>query len=240
MEPEKDLNELAKRVRDAGGANVRAIVLYGSAASNEFQKEQSDLNVLCLVDRLDAGSLRGLRPVALWWWRKGHPAPLLFTLEELRESADVFAIELLDMKQRHRMLWGEDFLADLVVPMDLHRLQVERELRTSVIRLRQAYLRSRGRRAELGELMVASASSFASLFRHSLIALGEVAPEARRAAADRLAHRLGFDAAAFHAVLDLRERVRRVDEIDVERTFAGYLEVITRVAQEMDRCLAPK
>lgn len=240
MNPEKELNELTVRLRRVGDTNLRAIVLYGSAVDGEFHKEHSDLNVLCLLDRLDAPCLRKIRPVALWWWRKGHPAPLFFTFQELRDSADVFAIELLDIKQRHRMLWGVDFLEHLEVPMDLHRLQLERELRTNVVRLRQAYLRSRGRRAELADLMVASASSFAALFRHSLIALGEPQGETRRAAVDRLAARLGVDAHAFHAVLDLRERTRHHGEIDVEQTFAGYLGVVMRVAQAMDRCLAAR
>jgi predicted nucleotidyltransferase len=240
MNPEKDLNDLVRRLKEASGANLRAVVLYGSAAATEFDREHSDLNILCLLDRLNAASLRGLRPVTLWWWRRGHPAPLLFTFGELRDSADVFSIELLDMKQHHRMLWGDDLLAQLEVPMDLHRLQVERELRTNVIRLRQAYLRSRGRDAELVELMIASASSFAALFRHSLIALGESPPDGRRAVADRLAARLGLDSAGFLAVLDLRDRKRRVDGIDVDRTFAEYLNAVMRVAEEMDRCLAAK
>ena len=72
--------------------------------------------------------------------KQGNPAPLIFTQDELVRSADVFAIELLDMKRHHRMLFGADFLEDLEVPMQLHRLQVERELRTDWLRLRQAIL----------------------------------------------------------------------------------------------------
>jgi hypothetical protein len=216
------------------------VVLYGSAVDHEFHEEHSDLNTLCLLGRLDGTALAKLQPVALWWWRKGHPAPLVFTLEELRNAADIFAIELLDMKRQHRMLLGEDFLAGLDVPMALHRLQVERELRISVVRLRQAFLRSRGRRAELAELMIASASSFAALFRHSLIALGEMAPDTRRGVAARLAAVLGFESAAFDAVLDLREGRKNATELNAEETFAAYLDAVTGVAEEMDRRLAPK
>jgi hypothetical protein len=236
MDREKDLKELVDRLQRAVGANLTTAVLYGSAADQEFREEHSDLNVLCLLQRLDAGELKKLQPVGLWWWRKGHPSPMVFTLRELQQSADVFAIELLDMKQRHRMLLGDDFLRDFVVPMALHRLQVERELRTSVIRLRQALLRSRGKRAELSELMIASASTFVALFRHALIALGETAPDSRREVLDRLAVKLGFDPAAIHAVLDAREGKRR--PADLDQTFAAYLDTVTRVAEEMDRRLA--
>jgi len=239
MNRENDLRELVERLQQVVGANLTALVLYGSsAADQEFREEHSDLNVLCLLQRLDAGELKKLQPVGLWWWRKGHPTPLVFTLPELQESADVFAIELLDMKQRHRMLLGDDFLLRFEVPMALHRSQVERELRTNVIRLRQAFLRSRGRRPELSELMIASASTFAALFRHALIALGEPAPESRRETLDRLAAKLRFDPGAIHAVLDIRDGKRQPGEVDIEQTFASYLDIVSRVAEEMDRRLA--
>ena len=238
MHREKELNEFVARLHDAAGENLRAAVLYGSAAGHEFHEAHSDLNILCLLRSVSGAELAKLQPVGFWWSRKGHPSPLVFTLEELRHSADVFAIELLDMKRQHRMLWGDDFFAQLEVPMALHRQQVERELRTSVVRLRQAFLRSRGRRAELTELMIASASTFATLFRHSLLALGETPPDSRREAADRLAAIVGFNPAPFHAVLDLREGKRGAGELDPERVFADYLDVAARVAEEMDRRLA--
>src|SRR5271169_4086315 len=111
MNRENDLQKLLRRLKEAAGENLAAVVLYGSAADHEFHEEHSDLNTLCLLGQVDGVALADLQPVALWWWRKGHPAPLVFTLEELRHSADVFAIELFDMKQHHRMLLGEDFLA---------------------------------------------------------------------------------------------------------------------------------
>ena len=240
MHREKELTELVKRLKEAADGNLSAVVLYGSGADHEFHEGQSDLNILCLLNRVDGTAVANLRSVGRWWWRKGHPTPLVFTIEELRHSADVFAIELLDIKQHHYTLLGEDYFADIDVPMTFHHLQVERELRISVIRLRQASLRSRGRRSELAELMIASASTFAALFRHSLIALGEAAPDSRRDAADRLATLVGFDPAPFHTVLDLREGKRAAGEVNHEQTFAAYLDAATRVAEAMDRLLAIK
>jgi hypothetical protein len=238
MPKENDLSELVARLREAAGDNLQSVVLYGSAADHEFHEAHSDLNILCLLRSVSGVELGKIQPVGLWWWRKGHPSPLVFTLEELRHSADVFAVELLDMKRQHRMLWGDDFFAQFDVPMELHRLQVERELRINVARLRQSFLRSRGRRADLTELMVASASTFSALFRHSLLSLGETPPESRRESADRLAAVIGFNAAAFHTVLDLREGKRGAGELNPERVFGDYLDAVAKVAEEMDRRLA--
>jgi predicted nucleotidyltransferase len=237
MDREKNLNELVERLKQAASANLQAVVLYGSAADHDFG-EHSDLNVLCLVHRLECADLEALRPVGLWWWRKGHPPPLVFTLAELRNSADVFAIELLDMKAQHRMLVGEDFFAELSVPLGLHKMQVERELRINVIRLRQSLLRWRGRKSELAELLIASSSSFGTLFRHALIALGREVPISMRDAADQLTKLLGVNGAPFQVVLDLREGKSGGGEINLERVVASYIDLVTNVAEEIDRRFA--
>jgi hypothetical protein len=239
MDTQKDLSELTRRLQQAGGANIAAIVLYGSAAGGEFKEGHSDLNVLCLLKKIDPSELGRLRPASRWWSLKGHPAPMVFTLEELSDMAGVFPIELLDIKERHRMLLGEDFLSQLEVSMELHSLQVKRELQTNVLRLRQSFLRSRGQSSELSELMSASASSFAALFRHSLLALGEAPPHTREAAAERLGALLGLDLAPFQAVLALRAG-NQPSGSEYDHIFATYLEVVTSVAQEMDRRLRGK
>ncbi len=235
---EKDLSELVGKLQQAAGTNLKSVVLYGSAASGEFHLKHSDLNVLCVLQRLDADELEKVNPTAAWWTRKGHPAPLLFTQEELDHSADVFAIELIDIREHHRVLYGQDIFDGLHVPMNLHREQVERELRVNLIRLRQSFLVAPRDLSNLLGLMTSSVSSFVVLFRHALIAMGESPPPSRRAALDRLATLLAFDPSAFHALFDLREGKLQESQVDVLRTFHSYLAAVTCVTEEMDRRLA--
>ncbi len=240
---QKELDELVTKLKETAGSNLKSVVLYGSAVTGEFHPKHSDLNVLCVLERLDASELEKLNPSSAWWARKGHPAPIVFSFEELYHSADVFAIEILDIKASHRLLFGEDVFATLDVPMNLHHLQVERELRTNLIRLRQHYLAAARDGRSLLRLMTGSISTFAALFRHVLIALDEEpeqkrdAPERKREAIDRLAALLGFDASAFHSVLDVREGKRREKELSILATFRAYLDGITRVVREVDRRL---
>ncbi len=235
---EKQLQEVVERLRQAAGSNLRSVVLYGSAASSEYHPKVSDFNVLAVLGALDAGALDRLAPVARWWQKQGNPGPVVFTEEELRRSADMFAIELLDIKTTGRVLWGEEVLRAIDVPMRLHRIEVERELAQALVRLRQHYLAAgQSRRAER-RLLLASVSTFTVLFRHALLALGEPMARDRRQAIDRLATRIGFDPTPFHALLDVRERRRKPGEIDWSSTFTGYLAGIELVAKEVDRQLA--
>ncbi|HZP01476.1 MAG TPA: nucleotidyltransferase domain-containing protein [Terriglobia bacterium] len=236
---EKVLNELVAKLRECEGPNLISVVLYGSAASGEFHPKHSDLNVLCILKTFDRPELEKLSPVVAWWLRKGHPSPQFLKLEELRTSADVFAIEFLDIKAGHRVLFGEDLFAALDVPLALHRLQVEHDLRVNVLRLRRSALEAGQDPKALLRLMTRSISSFAALFRHALIALGEQPPQAKRQVLDRLAEMLGFDPAPFHAVFEVREGQRRERDLDAKTTFAAYLQGVVRVTEEVDRRLAP-
>ncbi len=235
---DKQLSQLVEKLKAAAGPNLRSVVLYGSAAAGDFQPKHSDLNLLCIVDRLDGTALEKLNPVVHWWEREGHPGPLVFAFEELRRSADIFTIELLDIQASRRILFGKDVFAGLKVPMNLHRVHVEHDLKTNLIRLRQRYLAGSHTTRSLLGLMTASVSTFASLFRHALIALGQLAPQGKREAVDRLAAALGFDAAPFHRLLDVREGRLREAQVDVAATFRAYLEAIERVADEIDRRFA--
>ena len=216
---------------------MKTVVLYGSAVAGDFHPKHSNLNILCLLDRAGARELETLNPVAIWWTRKGHPAPLVFRFDELRRSADIFAIELLDIKQHHRILHGDDFLASFEVPTALHGLQVERELRANWVRLREAILTAPRTRKALMSLMLVSVSSFVTLFRHALIVLGEPPPHDKRAVVDRIAALLGGSAAAFDTVLDVREGKQKQSQVDIATTLAGYLELVERVADAVDRKL---
>lgn len=234
---EAKLSELVNRLKSAAGDNVKAVVLYGSAVSGEFHAAHSDLNTLCIVERAGAADLERLHPVAEWWIKERNPAPLLFTMEELRRSADIFAIELVDIKRHHRMLLGADFLDGFDVPMRLHGLQVERELRTGWLRLRQAVLAApHQKKMHLG-IMLESVAAFCTLFRHAMLAVGQAMPGNKRESVDAVAGLSGGNPAGFHTILDLRHGKRKEKEVDIEATLATYLEFVEVVTNEVDRRL---
>lgn len=229
------LSEFTGRLKEAAGDNLKAVVLYGSGATGEFQSAHSDLNVLCVVGDSGSDEIEELHGACLWWTRKGHPAPRVFTLDELHRSADIFAIELLDMKQHHRMLLGEDFFENFEVPMGLHRLQVEHDLRIAWQRLREAVLLAPARKRAHLAIMTASVSSFCALFRHALLAMGQTAAMTKREVVDAMARFAGSDPAAFRTILELREGKLSRGSIDVEATLHAYLEFVQVATNEVDR-----
>lgn len=231
------LDEFVQKLKTAAADNLKAVILYGSAATEEFHDKHSDLNILCVVNLADAAHLEALHGPVEWWIRRDQRPPLVFTLEELKRSSDIFTIELMDMKSRHRILYGENVLAGISVPLHNHSIQVERELRTDWLRLRQAILAAPKKSKVYLELMVSSFSAFAALFRHALLALGQAPAETKREAIDRIAQFAGADPAGFRTILGVREGKVKERDIDTEKTLNQYFAFVEAVTEKFDRQL---
>jgi hypothetical protein len=231
---EAKLTDLVSRMKEFAGENLESMILYGSAARGDFKEGHSDLNVLCVLGSVAARELARVTPVVHWWSKDHHePAPLFFTAEELRQSADVFSIELLDMQESRRVLYGADVVAGVPVPMNLHRVQVEHDLRTLLLKLRQHFLLNGQKENDLRAAAAKSSSSVLALLRHTLIAFDEEPPATAQEVFARIAALTGADAEAIMAAFKLRDRHAHVD--DLVRAYGQYLNALTVVVSALDK-----
>jgi predicted nucleotidyltransferase len=237
MVPENKIDEFVTRIREAAKTNLVSVIVFGSAAAGDFHPAFSNLNLFCVVRDSSFQALLALAPVAKWWDKQKQPPPLFMTRDEIERSTDVFTIELLDMQQHHRVVFGEDVLKNLSIPSNLHRVQVEYELREKLALLRQHLLLASGNDSRLWELLTRSVSSFATLFRHALMVLGQDAPVAKREAVTALSTKIGFDASAFLQVLDVRESKADRKKFDAADIFARYLGALEQVTAAVDKML---
>jgi hypothetical protein len=237
MVPEKKINEFVSRLRTAAGANLESVILFGSAVAGDFHPEFSNVNLFCVIRDSSFAALQALAPTVKWWDGQKQPPPLFMTRDEIERSTDVFTIELIDMQQHHRVLFGEDVVQGLSIPANLHRVQVEYELREKLALLRQHLLLALGSDSRLWELLLRSVSSFATLFRHALIVLGRDAPTGKREAVQALSKQVGFDASGILQVLDVRERKSDRRKLDVADVFSRYLAALEQVTAAVDKML---
>ena len=87
------------------------------------------------------------------------------------------------------------------------------------------------------DLLLRSVPSFGTLFRHALIAVGDVAPPGRREAVEALARRVGFDLSAIHQALDVREHKADRKNMIINDLAARYLAAIEKVTAAVDAAL---
>lgn len=229
------LDQLVERLRKAHGPRLVSVVLYGSAAAGEQDKNFSDINILCVLQDITPGDLRDSESVFRWWRAQGNPPPLLLSEHEVQTSTDCFAIEFHDIRQRHRILDGKDVVTALVVDNSFYRAQVERELRAKLLRLRTKASGILSDRDLLVRLLVDSVSTFCVLFRHALLLHGVEVEPRKRAIVEACSGKFGIDSAPFHQLLDAREDKTPLKKLDPEALLASYLRECSVVIDAVDR-----
>jgi hypothetical protein len=229
-----NLDQIVDRLRKALDTRLVSVVLYGSAATGDHNEKFSDYNVLCLLTQITPAELRAAEPVFRWWREQGNPSPLLLTEHELKTSTDCFAIEFHDIREHHRILYGPNLVDSLEIDRSFYRAQVEYQLRTKLLHLRQKAGGILSDKDALGRLLVDSVSTFCVLFRHALLLDGVAAPVRKREIIESAGRHFGIDAAPFLRLLDQREQKVKPKDVEPEPLFARYIIQIEKVIDAVD------
>lgn len=218
--------------REAVGDRLVGATLYGSAAGDAFDPAHSDVNVAFVFSALTPAELDALR-VAHREWRKARiTRPLLLTRDGLARSLDVFPLEYLLIRERHRPLFGEDCFAGLAIDRGALRHAVERVLRAQDLALNWTYLAlaetpsgARHWAARSGTAIAASASGL-------LYLAGDPIPPSRPEIASRCAARFGIMAEEMMLLLDRRSEGRA--PVEVKRLLESAQGILTRLTDAVD------
>lgn len=231
---EKVLNELVEKLRKAFEGDLVSVILYGSAAVGDYDRHYSDYNVFCVLKELMPKQLAASEPVLRWWREKGNPSPLMLTAEEVRNSADCFPIEFHDIREHHKVLFGEDVTAGMQIGDGFYRAQVEHDLRAKLLRLRQKASGILSDTDVLRRLLVDSVATFCVLMRHVLILKTDQAPVRKREVVECAQAFLGIDATPFLTLLDLREERVKGKFVEPVALLAAYMKEIEKVIGAVD------
>lgn len=230
------LEDFTREMRDLYGEDLLAVILYGSAVGPEYIPGVSDLNLLVVLKEVGPAELAKAVKSARRW-RKGRLSPLFLDPEYIQSSLDSFPIEFLEMKERHRLLWGEeDPLAGLEVSWANLRLQCEQELKGKWLRLRQAYLEAAGDARELRRLLIASLSPFAVVLSTLLRLKGfPIPPREFLEVLAQAEAAFGLELDAFRRVYQLKQGYANPGRRELLDLFGQYLEEVRRLARAADR-----
>jgi hypothetical protein len=203
--------------------------------SGDYQPGKSDLNFFVVLSSTDFSSLKKIRPFFRKWERKKISLPLLFTEDYIKRSADVFPIEFLDLKENNFLLWGEDFLSSLSIKTDDLRLECERKLKGSLIRLKQAFLETGGERQALRRLLAQSLGFLFPIFRNVIRLRDKIPPFRKEEVIKILAKEVGIAPEVFLEILKIRKEEKKLKKEEEEELFARYLKEIERLVEIVDK-----
>ena len=163
---EKTITRLTEQVRLIFGKDLVSLALYGSAAGEDFVAGTSDLNLAIVLERVTFQHLTALHHHLPKWHKLRVATPLLLDRQFLDRARDVFPMEFHDIKEQHRVLYGEEVFATLVIDGRHLRYQAEHEACGKLLRLRTLYAEVGTERKRLEALMLDSAKTFVIIMRN--------------------------------------------------------------------------
>jgi predicted nucleotidyltransferase len=230
------LDELVSQLRAAFGGELRAVVLYGSAAAGEHLPRKSDYNVLVLVESLAANRLMAASAAAKAWSDAGNPAPLMLTTSEWEHHADVFPMEYADVLERNKTLFGE-LPTNVRVDHEHLRLQLEHEAMGTLLQLRRAALAA-GTDGKAQLELLESVSSTVMVILRAVLRLAKQAPPTDNVQlSEQVAALSGADAAPFVRVIRHKrgEAAAAIRPGDAGGVLAAYLASMDSLVRYLDQ-----
>jgi len=232
---EKALEESRRELLELYGNDLISLLVFGSAAVGEFVPGSSDINLVAVLRRMDLNALDKARMFRKRMAKYHLAAPLLMTEEYLNSSTDVFPIEFIEIKEKHRQLHGPDLFADLEISPRNLRHECEHEVKGRLLRLRDSYIEVGNSDRALKALLATAHNANLAAFRASLRLKNVQPPVKKDEIAEVLAEHFGLDAPVFHRVRQMRQGELDLRKEGLRRLFEDYCHEVEKLARALDQ-----
>ena len=230
------LGHVGDEARAAAGDNLVALVLYGGLARGRHRGPRSNVDLAVVLEDASPERVAEITPLLMAAWRAAHVDAWILARSEIPRLAEVFPTKLLDIRDHHLLLHGEDVFADLEIDRGLLRLRVEQELTNLSLRLRRTLVTLGADPASAAVYLATTARPLAIQLAVLLRLAGRTVPAEDRSAAIFAAAAQAFDldAEALETLAGLRQGEESVGDV---RGLVGRVQVVATRAADVARSL---
>jgi hypothetical protein len=190
---------------------------------------------MVVFKKFDAQHLKAISPIVKGFRGRDRVSSLVLGLNEIMDSADVFPIRFLDIKQYHKLLYGKDIFEDLVIETKHLRYELERQVRNINMRLRQMYMHSNYTAAELRDMIVSDLSGFTHHLASLLYLHGINPPIKKEEIIMKSAEVFGVDANVLNKIISLKRGGNTPPKSIMEELFDAYLQTVNKIEEDVDK-----
>jgi predicted nucleotidyltransferase len=216
---EKLLQDWVKVLKRELGNNLVSVILYGSAVRKEHVHARSDLNLMLVFKKLDLEHISKVGQLMGRKLRRHLPQLVFWTADELKRAWDVFPLEFEDIKENHQCLLGKDPFGKRKVDRKRLRYQIEFELRSKLLHLRDTWLRSSRDRYALELFLVKAGNSFDYLIRQAALVLGK---------------KIAMPRDIFERIKKVKKKELRLSPAELQDLFRQLHEAVESVVKKID------
>jgi len=237
---EKFLNNFVENLKEQFNERLSSVFLYGSCAVEDCSRTFSDINLMVIIKDLRAVDLKNAHKASAKYTKDAKYLPIFMDKEEWLNSCDVYPIEYSDIKDRHKIVHGENLIEDLNIEKKYLRLQCEQETKNLLIRLRQTYLAKSTDKTAIKNLIKTSSKTFVVIFRTILRLSNEKVPTThfdviRNFSQKMESNEIEFDSELFEKILEFRKNEKAVKNDELETLIQKMIDTTNSVLKYVDK-----
>ena len=233
--PEKNkkiLSAFLENLHNAYKDDLISVTLYGSAASGEFNATHSNVNLVIVLRDASLQALAKIVPT-LSKGKFNFLNAVFFTEDYITNSADVFPIEFLDIKENHKILHGKDIFKDLTIDIKNLRFQCEQELKSKIINMKRACLANINNR-DLDKLLVKFFTSSLHILRNISRLKGGQSVYNKEDILKKIASEFNIDISNMKKILDAKNQGKRLSRKIAFELFGSFVSDLEKIADSVD------
>jgi len=230
----KITSNLVQNLKETYGEKLVSVILYGSCAGNQCENDFSDINTIVILEDLLAVDIKKAGSALKDFMKTKHPLPLFMDEDEWFNSCDVYPIEYSDIKDRYKILYGEDVVEPLIMEKTNLRLQCEHETKNLLIKLRQNYLAKSNDLRAIEELLKVSSKTFFALFRAILRLTEGSLSLSHEETINALSEKVKIDKDVFLKLLNFRTDKKAILKSEYEITVQKLIDSTNEILKYID------
>jgi len=226
------LRNFTRELKDIYEEDLLSLILYGSAVSGEFVEKHSNFNLLVILKNTELALLKKSSKLI----HKFKILKVLFLSQEyIFSSTDIFPIEFLDMQENYYLLYGKDVLKEIQVDLRNLRFQCEQELKSKLLKLRQAYLLLNNNIPQLRNLLFISFTSILHILRNLLRIKGRKPPYLKQLIIKELVLEFEIDLNIWEKILAAKNKEINLTKSEIEGLFVSFVKELESIVNIVDK-----
>jgi len=214
--------------------NFREELKKNLFAAIKFGTEGEPNNLLFVLNKIDFEVLEQIKGLMNKYGKKLPVVPLFFTKYELKEGSDVFPLEFLDIKQPHELLYGIDVVNQIKFEKRHVRIQLEFEIRSKLIHLRENYIWIKTKE-DLRDLLISAVPSLMPLFYGLLFLKDAKAPTELNALFGMIAEHYKINVQILKKIKSLRNKKIKANDNELRKYVKDLMLFLKELVEIVDK-----
>ncbi len=232
---DKLLNDFISDFKELYAERLTSIVIYGSCAKESCDDKESEVNAIVVINNLSASDLKSANKIIKKWVKENNLPPIFMDKEEWFDSTDVYPIEYSDIKERYKIIYGEDIVAPLNLSNQNLRLMCEHEIKNILIKLRQYYLLNSSDLKSVESLIINATKSIIAVARGILKLSNNQVPHKPEDIVNLLSQSIDINKDTFLKVLESRHNKTIIKKDEYENIVQTLIDSTNSILKVVDK-----